>query len=239
MKTPHVLRSSRAVVLAAGLLWALAPVTSRAASLVYWVDVNMSSVIGNANAPYSLDLDFTKGTGNIANTVTVSNVTYMNSSGATLSPTGTLTYSMGSAVGTLGSSLVLSSGSSDPSATNNEYAEVIPTGTAQVWFKVTETNNAEVVGSGTPIPDQFSVYLDDKSSYPIGTTATDGFTLVGNSLTANPFINQVSTFTTNGTQAGVTASISATPEPGRAALLFFGVLGMMARRSRKRSAQTA
>jgi hypothetical protein len=246
MKLTRIPRSPLAAMLSAALLLTLTPATSRAASLVYWVDVNTASLIGNSDAPYSLDLDLIKGVGNQGNIVTVSNVTAYNGSGVAQPLTWTSTYTSGTESGSLASSVTLTSTGATGSGTNNEYAEQLPTsggGVSNVWFKVTETNNAETVGSGQPTPDQFSVYLDagngTNAGNQIATNAPDGISLVTNSLVANPFLSQVGVYTSQSPDAGAFAIISSTPEPGRPALLLLGAIGMVAQRRRKVGAQAA
>ena len=225
---------SLAIALALGLHSA-----GHAANLVYWVDVSTASLVGNANAPFGLDLSLIKGVGDVSNTVTLSNFTFTNSSGTVLSPTGTLVYNTGTESGSMASSVILTSGATSGSGSINEYAEQLPAGTANVWFKVTSTNNAETVGTGAATPDQFNVMLDDNTTNPIATTASDGVSLASDPIVASAFLSQVQTFSSVAPEGGATASISATPEPGHSALLLIGALGLIARRRRKGANQSA
>ncbi|MEP6669266.1 MAG: PEP-CTERM sorting domain-containing protein [Chthoniobacter sp.] len=230
MKMTRFLRTSCAAVLSTAFLLALAP-AGHAANLVYWVTLNTTSLLGNSNAPFSLDLQLVSGSGNVSNTVTLSNFSLTGGSGS-LSPTGTQTYTpLGNTSGSLLTSVVLTSPSGQPDGVN-EYAEVLPAGVIQIVFKVTETNVAEVVGSGLPSPDQFNVFIDDNSTFSIPTSDATGGTLVSNAMVASTFLSQVNTYTSQSPEGGVTASISSVPEPGSAALLLLGTVGLAARRKR-------
>src|SRR4051812_26365032 len=102
MKTNRLARACGAALLATALL-ALAP-SSHAADLVYYVTLDLSSLIGNPNQPFSLDFDLvtgssTGGHGNVTNTVTLSNFIF---TGGT--PTGTPNFTLGGQSGSFASS---------------------------------------------------------------------------------------------------------------------------------------
>jgi hypothetical protein len=237
MKTNRLARACGAALLATAFL-ALAP-SSHAADLVYYVTLDLSSLIGHPNQPFSLDFDLatgssTAGHGNVANTVTLSNFIF---TGGT--PTGTPNFTMGGQSGSFASSIVLTN-----SALNNEFAEAFTIFPTKIQFKVDETTNDEVVGSGTPIPDQFSIYLDDnntQSGFAPTTDPSGADALVSSAIHSGMLINSVASFSTISPDGGVTTTISATPvpEPGSAALLLLGGAGLVARRKRTTAPQAA
>jgi hypothetical protein len=213
-----------AALLSAGLSLAFVPAAHATTypDLVYYVKLNLSSLAGNANGPYSLDFQLATGSGNVTNTVTLSNFQYVGGG-----VTGTPNYTAGGESGSLATSLVLTD-----SSLNNEFAEALTAGVTQLSFKVDETPNSEVVSSGTPIPEQFNVFLDDSTGYSIPTTDSSGGTLVESDLGSSSTLATVETFTSTSPDAGVTASVSAsapvlTPEPASTSLLLLGAGGVL------------
>ena len=231
MKNTRILRAGGAAILAAALSLAYTP-KIKAADLIYTVVINTSSLIGNPDAPFSLDLDLVTGSGNavtgagnVTNTVTLSKFTF--TGGATASSPN---FTMGGQSGSVSSSVVLTN-----SSANNEFAIAFTTIPTQIVFTVDETTNSEVVGSGTPIPDQFAVYLDNNAANGfVPTTDPSGSnTLISSTIVSGMTINSIQAYSSTAPDAGVTA----VPEPGSAALLLFGAVGLVARR--KRAAKAA
>ena len=211
-------------ILAAALfstaLLALAP-SAKATTfpdLTYNVTLNLSNLNTlNPNGPFSLDLQLVQGSGNVANTVTLSSFVF--SGGATSGTASTF----GGVTGNLGSSLVLSStvgGSFD-----NEFYQAFTSGVTSISFHVDQTPNAEVVGTGTAIPDQFNVAVLDTNlnniltTDPAGPTGND--TLVISDLGPNATVNQY--------------AVAAVPEPSSIALSGIVALGMLGLVLRRRS----
>lgn len=220
MKTTRIVRAFRAAALSAAFLLALAP-ASRAANLIYYVTLDVASLTSNANGPFSLDLQLVPGSDNVTNTVTLSNFTAFGGSF-----TGIPSFTNGGESGSVGTSVVLTN--SDP--VDNEFAEPFTSSTTLIMFKVNETNNAETVGVGDPVPDQFNVAILDSGLSNIQTTDPGGGNaLVSDAMVGSPFLSQVNTYTSQSPDAGVTA---AAPEPGSAALLLLGAGGLLARRKR-------
>ena len=226
MKNTRILRAGGAALLAIALLQALSP-ASKAADLIYTVTLNTASLLGNADAPFSLDLDLVTGSGNVANMVTLSNFVFTGGVAAS-GPN----FTQGGQSGSVASSVILTN-----SSPNNEFAIGFTTFPSQISFQVDETTNSEVVGSGTPIPDQFAVYLDDNNTASgfVPTTDPSGAnTLVSSTIFSGMTLGSVTTYSSTTPDAGVTAAV---PEPGSAALLLFGAVGLVARR--KRATQAA
>src|SRR5271167_2625596 len=128
MKTTRILGASVALLTTA-LVLALAP-SAKATTfpdLTYNVTLNLSSLAADnpAGSPFSLDLQLLQGSGNVPNTVTLSNFTF---TGGTAS--GTPAFTVGGVTGSLASSVVLSStvgGSID-----NEFDELFSSGVTSI-----------------------------------------------------------------------------------------------------------
>jgi hypothetical protein len=227
MKTTRILSASGAALLSTAFLIALAP-AARATTypdLDYYVTLNVSPLELNPNGPFSLDLQLVQGSGNVTNTVTLSDFQFVGGS-----PTGTPDYTSGNESGSLASSVVLINTASD-----NEFAEALSSGVSQISFKVDETPNSEIVDSGTPIPDQFNIAILDNNLNNIPTTdPSGGNTLVSSALGSNATLASVGTYSSLSPDAGVTAL--AVPEPRSwalgllAACAMVGMLGMRRRR---------
>ncbi|HSI15381.1 MAG TPA: NF038129 family PEP-CTERM protein [Chthoniobacter sp.] len=228
MKNNRIFRSFTKVALTASFLLALASV-SNAANLVYFVTLDVASLVSNPNGLFALDLQLVPGSNNVTNSVTLSNFIV---TGGTL--TGSPDFTFGGATGSSASSITLTNSNSS----DNEYAELFSSGVTRIQFQVTETSNSETVGSGTPIPEQFNVAIYDNTQSNIPTTdPSGGNTLVSSAIVAGQTLSSVQTFTSMSPDAGVSAtvSLSAVPEPTSVGLLLVGACGLLARR--KRSAQ--
>jgi hypothetical protein len=171
MKTTRILSASGAALLSTVLLVAFAPSAQATTfpDLGYNVTLNLGSIESNGNGLFSLDFQLVTGSGNVANTVTLSNFSFVGGS-----PSGTPNYTGGSETGSMvpGGTIKLTNGTANFG--DNEIAEAFSAGVTQISFHVDETPNSEVVGSGTAIPDQFNVFLDDNTGYSIPTTDPSG-----------------------------------------------------------------
>jgi hypothetical protein len=214
--------SPRTAILSAALLLALS--AAGQAALTYTVTVDVSSLTSNPNAPYSLDLQMTMGSGNVANSVTFSNFQV---TGGTF--TGT-PFTGGSSTGSTSSTVAL-----DNSAPNSYFAYEFTTGTTQISFDVTQTTNSEFVGTGTPIPDQFTLFVDDGNTsdgYVPTNDPTGGNSLLTSTISSSQTVGSIQTYSSASPDAGVSVTVTAVPEPASAALLVLGSLGLIARRRR-------
>jgi hypothetical protein len=203
--------------LASVALLALAPAAKAATypDLTYNVTLNLANLNTlNPNGPFSLDLQLVQGSGNVANTVTLSSFVF---TGGTTTGTAS-TY--GGVTGSLSSSLVLSSTAGG--SLDNEIYQAFTSGVTAISFHVDQTPNAEVVGSGTAIPDQFNVAVLDSNLYNVPTTdPSGGNTLVNSDLAPITTVNQF--------------SVAAAPEPSSMALSCIVALGMLGMVLRRRS----
>jgi hypothetical protein len=200
---------------------------ARATTLTYWVAINTTSLLGNSDAPFSLDLQLGEGSGNVSNSVTLSNFAF-NGGAAAGSSNYTLGYYSGSLAGTL--TLNNSEGTS-------EFAEAFSSSVTSIGFDVTETENSEEVNSGTPVNEQFNVFLDDNdtSSGFAPSTAPDGSDAI---LEAPLFENatgaSIKTYSTTSPDAGVITTAQV-PEPSSIGMLAMaaGAVGFAVRRFRR------
>lgn len=169
--------------------------------LTYNVTLNLANLAGYTDGPFSLDLQLADGSGNVTNTVTLSNFVF---TGGTAS--GTPNFDTGGVTGSLASSLVLTDSSLD-----NEFAEAFSSGVTSISFNVDQTPNSEEVMSGTAIPEQFNVYLVDPNvNYVPTTDPTGADTLISSDLGTQATVNQY--------------TIVAAPEPAANSLLLSGGL---------------
>jgi hypothetical protein len=186
---------------------------SQAASISYQVDVNTSSLVGDADGPFSLDFQLNQGSGLATNTVTLSNFSFAGGS-ATGSPN-----LSGGATGSLGSSVILTD-TTDPF---NEFFQTFSAGTTAINFDVTLTANVDPV-----IPDSFSMAILDSGLANITTTGLGDSLMLVNITASNLTLSDVQTFTSTAPDAGVTVAVS--PEPGTLYLLMgaAGLIGLLA-----------
>lgn len=228
MKTNRLMSASGAL-LSTALLIALAPAAHALSTpdFDYTVTLNVSSLSSNANGPFSLDLQLDQGSGNVANTVKIYNFSTSGTGGGF--STGTVSYSNGTESGTIGAGGIVTLNNT---ASDDELAATFAPGTQTISFNVDETPNAEVVGTGTPIPDQFNIAVLDGTTANIPTTDPSG----GNTLVASPLGEDpsYSTYSSLSPDGGVTVVV-ATPEPNSGALSLVaagGLLGLVLLRRR-------
>ena len=212
MKTTRILSASSALLSAVAFLFAAAPSAHAAQppvpDLVYTLTFDLSSLNSNPNGPFSLDLQLITGSGNVSNTVKLSNFVF---TGGT--STGTA-FQTGGVSGSLASGIVLSNSSND-----NELALNLSSGVTQVSFTVDQSPNSEVVNTGTPIPDQFNVAVLDGNFFNVPTTdPSGGDVLASSALGANDTVaNSVKTYTL----------VASVPEPSSTALVLLGASGLI------------
>ncbi len=212
MKITHIHHLAGLAILSVSTLPAFVS-QGHAADLDYTVTLNVASLIGNPNAPFSLD--FVLGSGaqnpNADNTVKVSNFVFSNGS------VGAVSYSNGGESGSMSSTVTLTTTSED-----NELAQQFSSSVTLIRFNVDETNTTD-----NPFPDQFDVSILDSGLNNIPTTdPSGGNTLVLENISTSQTLASVSTYrsTAGGEAPGVTAT--AVPEPGSAVSLLLGLGGV-------------
>ena len=222
MIIPEICRGRWTAILAAATLLTCA--TQARAALSYNVYLNTASLIGNTNAPFSLDVVLGSGsqTPNSDNTITLSNFIFTNGS------VGAVSYSAGGETGSMSSTVTLTN-----SAQGNELAQQFSSGVTQIQFSVSMTSN-----TNNPFPDQFDVAILDGGLNNVATTDPSmGNTLVSVDLSTGQTLNSVHTYrsTANSTGPGI---IAAVPEPAPTAGLLLGTLvgfGWLVRRKTARA----
>jgi hypothetical protein len=209
-----------AILLSAAAFLAL-PSTASATplpNLTYSVTLNLSSLNLDPNGPFSLDFQLNTGSGNVTNTVTLSNFVFTGGTAA-----GTPDFTFGTENGTLATSLILSNAGS-----GSEFTEAFSSGVSQISFNVSQTPNSEVVTSGTPVNDEFVADIQDSNFNNVPTTDPSGAnTLVESAL------NETATGTSiTGHVNEYALEVVAAPEPSSYAMLIGGLvtLGVMLRR---------
>jgi hypothetical protein len=226
MKNSLLKKTCGAALLSTAFVLAFAP-AARATeptfpNLTYSVTLNLGSVdLNPANGPLSLDLVLNTGSGNVTNTVTLSNFVF---TGGTAS--GTPDYTNGLESGSLASSVVLTSNTPN-TASDNEFEEAISSGVTKITFNVSQTPNSELVTSGTPIPDQFNVALQDGNFNSLATTdPTGNNNLLSSAISSSETASQVKLYT---------LSTAAVPEPSTYATLLAGLIALGAMTLRRRA----
>jgi hypothetical protein len=199
------------------------------------VNLNTSalSAADAANAPFFLDFQLNYGSApESANTVTLSNFQFVG--GGAL---GSVTTN-GDASGSLGSSVSLTASSASQF---NELFQEFASSTTDIEFTATVTEN----GSNGVTPTEFSTAILDSSlgsPAQLFTTAPDTASLVTLDLASADTLKNVNAFTSvssadgNTPVSGVSATITAIPEPSTTAAILGGaalILAVYARRSGK------
>ncbi len=210
MKLKRLLSASGAALLSTAALLALAPSAKAAGITVpnfdFSVTLNLSALAGNLNGPFSLDLQLDQGSGNVTNTVQISNFVF--TGGTTV---GSADFTSGGETGTIGTggTVTLTNSSQD-----NEIAEALSAGVTQITFNVVETPNNEIANGTSPIPDQFNVAILDDNLNNLATTDGSG---------ANELVSSVL-----GEDATVeNFTLVATPEPGSFQLSLVAAGGLL------------
>jgi hypothetical protein len=227
--------SKIAVVAALALLGSPA---MRAQTLSFVVDINTAGLAAQdgANAPFYLDFDFNYGNSSLAtNTATLSGFTL--SGGSAVGSTTTT----GSATGNLGSTVTLTASSANPT---NELYQQFTAGTTNIQFTASITEHGPDIGA----PTEFATsILDNSLGIPaqLFTTAPDTASLVTLTLNSANTISNVNAYTSvssadgNTPVSGVTASITAIPEPPTTAALLGGIAVLLVLYVRRHGPSTA
>jgi hypothetical protein len=203
--------------------------TSPQPDLNYFVILNVSSLIGNGNGPFSLDLQLAPGSDNVTNTVTLTNFSFVGGS-----VSATPNFTMGGESGSMTSTLTLTNSNN----INNEFAAAFSAGVTQISFFVDQTVNPETGPS--PAPDQFNVFIDDNTGSFIPTNDPSGNSLLATStIIEGESMGDVQTFSSASPDGGVATTVSSVPEPGSAAMLLIGAVGLVWRRNRRATVQSA
>ena len=213
------LRSLISLTVVAGVLLLVGAGVCQAQTL-FTVSLDTSSLIGNANGPFSLDFQLNDGSGTNDgnNTAKLSNFNF--GSGTA---TGAATNS-GGASGNLTSGVTIK----DSSFVNELYQSFTPGNTLK--FDVSLTGNADAGST----PDEFSFAILNSSFVEIPTTGAANAFLIAD---INPQGITIQTFAGAQPYAGIGApTVSSTvPEPGLLAMLGAGLVpGLLLLRSRKR-----
>ena len=190
-------KPARLVFVAACTL--LCAATSQAGTLSFQVDVNTAPLLGNPNGPFSLDFQLNPGTGAATNSVSLYNFAFT-SGNATGSPT-----LIGNAAGSLTSSVSLN----DASDTNSEFFQGFSATTTHITFDATLTENVDPT-----TPDAFVMAVLDNNLFNIPTPGLGDSLLLANISVSNLSLANFQKFTSTSPDAGVTVSVSPTPEPG-------------------------
>jgi hypothetical protein len=190
-------------------LFAFAASTASATTVSYEVTIDTAPLIGHPAGPFSLDFQFTDGSGlgNANNTVTLSDFGF---GGGSLIGTNMLT---GGASGGMESILTLT----DSSFFNEAQHRFIPG--SSLTFRLTETGNVELGGT----PDEFSATILDSSGAGLPSSAPNGGLLLSDINSPFPSVLSFSTSSTEAPVAGgppisiaaptVTSAVSQVPEP--------------------------
>jgi hypothetical protein len=211
-----------APVLFAGVFTILCASTGQAAYLAYHVDVNTAPLVGNPNGPYSLDFQLNQGSGAATNSVILNNFIFLAGN-----PTGSPTL-FGGASGNLGSTVFLN----DAVSAANEFFQGFSGGTTKISFDVLMSANVDPI-----TPDAFSMAILDSGLGNIPATGLGDSLMLVNIDVSNPSLADVQTFTSTDPDAGVTLTVTGTPEPGTLGMgLAAGLiaLGWSARRKWRR-----
>jgi hypothetical protein len=207
----------------------------RSQTLTFLVDINTSNLSADsANAPFYLD--FTMDYGNSALASNTATLSLFSLTGGTAVGSATTT---GLASGSLTSTVALTANSTHP---ESEFYQQFSAGVTNIQFKEAVTETGPDVGT----PSEFTAsILDSSLGFPaqLYTTAPDTGSLVTLDLNASNTLANIGTYASlasadgNTSVPGVTASITAIPEPSTTAAMFgcaVAIFAFSARRFRKR-----
>lgn len=192
--------------------------SAKAANFNFHVDLNVSSLIGNASGPFSLDFLLGKGNSVPNNTVTISN--FLFTGGA---PSGSATLFQGLGSGNMTSGITLTEDSADPF---NEVYQAFTNTTSHIQFDVSMTQAV----AGTQ-PDAFAISILDNTLLNIGTTDAINGSMAFVSIHGGNTLSDVATFTST-SPAGATAATSV-PEPSSVLALISGAGCLLSFRRRR------
>jgi hypothetical protein len=223
------------LTLLASVIALLSAPALRSQTLTFLVDINTSTLSADsANAPFYLD--FTMDYGNSALASNTATLSLFSLTGGTAVGSATTT---GSASGSLTSTVALTASSTHP---ESEFYQQFSSGVTDIKFKETVTETGPDVGT----PSEFTAsILDSSLGFPaqLFTTAPDTASLVTLDLNASNTLANIGTYASltsadgNTSVPGVTASITAIPEPSTTAAMFgcaVAIFAFSARRFRKR-----
>lgn len=200
------------------------------ADAIYDVSIDTSTLIGNAAGPFSLEFQFTDGSGlgDGNNTVTLAGFNF----GAGGGPVGVIALGLGSVSGNLNSGATLTD-----SSFFNQLIQGFTPGSA-LSFQVDLTTNLDVGG----VPDEFSFSILDNTGTEIPTLDSAGFDriLFADISSATPALLGFASDTSrnaaaSGQPIGLSAPVitSPVPEPSARWLIACG-LGMLTLLARSR-----
>jgi len=211
------------------LVLGLACLTTQAshAQLVFHVDLDTAALTSTDGSPYSLDFTLTYG-GTLSGPTTV-NISNFSFTGGSATGSTTITNQ---ASGSMGSNILLSD--SNGNAVNDIF-QGFTDGTTHIGFDVSLSPNF----SGLT-PDFFEISILDNGNEPLWTTSPDDAQAALVSVTvdsANASQLTVGAFQSmDPSPLGVTASVSAIPEPSAWAMVFVGAVLFVGMRFRLRKA---
>jgi hypothetical protein len=201
---------------------------SASANVVSWnVALNTNPLIGNAAGPFSLEFQFTDGSGlsDGNNTATVSGLQV--GSGAL----GGVTSTFGSTSGTLPGSLTLT----DTSFFSQYIQSFTPGSTLS--FTLSVTNNVDAGG----VPDEFSFAILDKTAHEIPSTGLGDALVLVDINSAHPTLLSFPSDTSRNAGGGAPIALAAAtitpavvPEPSLTWLAAAGTVLLAAARHRRR-----
>lgn len=195
------------------------------ASYVFNVDLNTAALAGAPNGPFFLDFQLNEGSDlSEMTTVSISGFTFTGGS-----PTGSANIT-GSASGDIGSTVTLTA--SDPSSDYTELFQGFTAGTTDVNFNVTLPQQFTGL-----TPAQLNVaILDSETNNPqIDTNAPDTVSLVTAPILSSYSLSNIGAYSSTDNPAGVTATVTAVPEPSSIAMFGLGLAGMLCVLRRRRA----
>jgi len=211
MKTNQKITTTISLLTCASALLAC----TSAEAVEYHVDVNTSSLVGNANAPFYLDFQLNYGSGPFSNGALIQNFTGV-------APTlGSPTLS-GTAAGDLNTAVSLTDNSASPL---NEFYQAFTPG-SHLGFDVYLSQNQTLL---TPDSLQFAILDNTANQIPttqpgVGLSLAEFDINANGSITANAFAGANDPVL--GNYSGVNVTVTPVPEPS-IPLLGFGAAGLV------------